>query len=294
MGKKLRMYGIKFGGGLINSDNFSKILEYSSGDARRFARNVINIRMGNHKFNLDGGIKDITTYFADTNMIRDAIVKQIDKVINDITDKLTNTGGEEGQEILSEERRQKLISAQNKLIDGRNHIKKVSGYDENTCVEENNNFNADFIQNGKFKIAEGLKEAAASLINTSVDGTETSAVSNSFQKMINKRCNHLRKIACEKYEEKYSAELYVKGVNKYKYANTWEELIEWVQTTMKDLGCSMKITAKKYATPEALETALKEYFDTNNIEYKSIEIESITNISDTEADEMEALNGDGE
>ena len=62
---------------------------------------------------------------------------------------------------------------------------------------------------------------------------------------------------------------------------------------MKDLGCSMKITTKKYTTPEALETALKEYFDTNNIEYKSIEIESITNISDTEADEMEALNGDG-
>ena len=237
MGKHLKMYGMKFGGGIINSDNFSKVLEYSRGDASRFTRNVINIRMGNHKFNLAGGLKDLKTYFADTEFLKKQVINpQIESIKTAITERLQSTV-DDGINTLTDKAREKLESALEKISKGQNSVNSVS---------DDNDFNAQNIQQAKKDIAEGAKEAAEALGSSVGMASGESININATAESIKNKLNYMRKISMDQYEEQYSAELCIKGYTHYQYTKTLEEMCAWTNEVLSGYGITKKCVSNDH------------------------------------------------
>ena len=275
MGKHLKMYGMKFGGGLINSDNFSKVLEYSRGDAARFTRNVINIRMGNHKFNLAGGLKDLKTYFADTEFLKKQVINpEIERIKASITERLQERT-QEGIQTLSEKARKKLESALSKITRGQANVDSVS---------DDNDFNSQNIQQAKKDIAEGTKEAAEVLGSSANTGDGESVNITEEAAKIKKQLNHMRKISMEQFEEQFGAELCIENHTYYKYTQTLTEMCEWLQSLLADLGIKKELKPEEYPTPESLEAMVIAQLNKKKLKYTQVEIEEIGEFDETEYD----------
>lgn len=290
MGKHLKNYAMKLGGGLINSDNFSKILEYSRGDASRFLKNALEVKLGHHKFTKLGALSDLKTYFADTDFLKkQVVIPEINSVITEINRWLHPPTSSQGEDGSTSEVTSLLPEVKKKLEDALQKIQ--SGKDDLNSVADGHDFNSENIQMAKQKIADGIKAALDAKptftpSTSTTDGEEYEPVNiTAVDQKIRKDLNYMRKISTDQYEERYSIEIrFMKSNTVFKYTKTWEELCEWTQKTLESYGINGKIDPKKCPTPDALKAVVDIQLRKHEIEYKSIEVEEITEFDETQYD----------
>lgn len=274
MGLSLKTFAIKLPKGMLSSDNFSKVIAYTRGDANLFVKNVLEVRMGHHKFKLNGGIGGLKTYFADTGFLKKITNSQIESIKTQISSILTNNNGDggEGSNPLPQEVRTKLQTALQKISDGQTCI---------DSVEDDNDFNAENLFDAKKLIKDGLKilkdvkpqlpTSSSSSENSSTQSIDYSAV----EKSINTKINHMRKISMDQFEENFSGELFIGAHHHYKYTKDMPQMVKWAQETLKLCGLEVEFDPAKFPTPESLEAMIIVKLNKNNIEYKTVEFEQI-------------------
>ena len=281
MGLSLKTFAIKLPKGMLSSDNFSKVVAYTRGDANLFVKNVLEVRMGHHKFKLNGGIGGLKTYFADTDFLKKITNSQIEGIKTQISNILTNntSGSGDGSNPLPQEIKTKLQTA----------LKKIS--DRQTCidsVEDDNDFNAENLFDAKKLIKDGLKilqdvkpqlpASSSSSGNNSTQSIDYSAA----EKSINKKINHMRKISMDQFEENFSGELFIGSHHHYKYTKDMPQMVKWAQETLKLCGLEVEFDPAKFPTPESLEAMIIVKLNKNNIKYKTVEFEQIGDFDESQ------------
>lgn len=287
MGLSLKTFAMKLPRGLQSDDNFSKIIAYTRGDANLFVRNVLEVRMGHHKFKLNGGISQLKSYFADTPFLKNITNNQLDGIKTQIQNILTQgtDNDENGINNLSTEVKNKLETALGKITQGQNSINKV---------EDDNDFNAENLFDAKKLIKDGLgilKELKPQISGLSSSsngdggdnsGTQQSLDYDAIEKSLNKKINHMRKISMDQFEENFSGELFIGSHHNYKYTQNMKQMVEWAQETLKLNDLEVELDAEKLATPEALEAMVIVKLNKNNITYKTVEFEQIGDFDESE------------
>ena len=290
MGLSLKTFAMKLPRGLQSDDNFSKIVAYTRGDASLFVKNVLEVRMGHHKFKLNGGIGQLKSYFADTPFIKNITNNQLNSVkaqIQNILTQGTNSSenGEGETNTLPTEVRNKLETALGKITQGQNSINKV---------EDDNDFNAENLFDAKKLIKDGLgilKELKSQISSFSESNSGSDGDSNSTQqsidydaieKSVNKKINNMRKISMDQFEENFSGELFIGSHHNYKYTRNMKQMVEWAQETLKLSGLEVELDSDKLTTPEALEAMVIVKLNKDNITYKTVEFEQIGDFDESE------------
>lgn len=279
MGLSLKTFAIKLPKGMLSSDNFSKVVAYTRGDANLFVKNVLEVRMGHHKFKLNGGIGGLKTYFADTDFLKKITNSQIEGIKTQISNILTNntSGSGDGSNPLPQEVKTKLETALEKISSGQTCI---------DSVEDDNDFNAENLFDAKKLIKDGLKilqDVKPQLPVSSSGNNSTQSIDYSAaEKSINTKINHMRKISMDQFEENFSGELFIGSHHHYKYTKDMPQMVKWAQETLKLCGLEVEFDPAKFPTPESLEAMIIVKLNKNNIKYKTVEFEQIGDFDESQ------------
>lgn len=279
MGLSLKTFAIKLPKGMLSSDNFSKVVAYTRGDANLFVKNVLEVRMGHHKFKLNGGIGGLKTYFADTDFLKKITNSQIEGIKTQISNILTNntSGSGDGSNPLPQEVKTKLETALEKISSGQTCI---------DSVEDDNDFNAENLFDAKKLIKDGLKilqDVKPQLPVSSSGNNSTQSIDYSAaEKSINTKINHMRKISMDQFEENFSGELSIGSHHHYKYTKDMPQMVKWAQETLKLCGLEVEFDPAKFPTPESLEAMIIVKLNKNNIKYKTVEFEQIGDFDESQ------------
>ena len=96
-------------------------------------------------------------------------------------------------------------------------------------------------------IEKGIETLVSTANSTDNDTSETTELNlNTEKKKIGTNLNKLRKWQFDKFEEEFSAELYIGSYHEYKYAKTKEELCELINTAVKSLGADLELKPEEY------------------------------------------------
>lgn len=253
--KRLKQYSVIAGGKL------SKVIAFSKGEAEIFVKNFIETHLSHAVLKAAGGLKNVTAYFCDVKYLKEQLNTQVNRLISGIDTKITDIetkleGGDisaggsgsgtafltEAQRIALEEQKTILEQAKDKLRLAKESV---------TSVQDDSDFNKEDIDRAKGYVSDtidDLKEKGiTSLTIPATDDDADSTISLDTEKRkIGNNLNRLRKWQLDKFEEEYSAELYIGAYHEYKYAKTIEELCDLINTALKSLNVDLILKASDY------------------------------------------------
>ena len=291
--KRLSQYSVIAGGKL------SKVIEFSKGEAEIYVRNFIETHLSHAVLKAFGGLKDIKAYFSDTKQLKEQVegqIKTVTDAINDTvtairqeidgyTDSLGNiipplTGDAKEK---AEEKIKSLEKAAEDIGLAKNNISEV---------EDDADFNKENIDQAKNKVFDSLEDLIEKGITSLIskksssgdEGSTTTTLNlNAEKNKIGTNLNKLRKWQFDKFEEEFSAELYIGTYHEYKYAKTKEELCELINTAVKSLGADLKLKPEEYKLSDTelirtdngknIEEAIGDILTEKHIEFKRINID---------------------
>ena len=288
--KRLSQYSVIAGGKL------SKVIEFSKGEAEIYVRNFIETHLSHAVLKASGGFLDIKGYFSDTKQLKEKVEEQanvLTKAINDtaklIQDQIDGLTGDNVMPLIGEAREK----AEEQVATLKKAANDIALAKQNVSdVKEDADFNKENIDQAKNKIFDSLEDLIEKGIETLVstanstdnDTSETTELNlNTEKKKIGTNLNKLRKWQFDKFEEEFSAELYIGSYHEYKYAKTKEELCELINTAVKSLGADLELKPEEYKLEDTelvrvdnnknMENVIGDILTAKQIKFKRINID---------------------
>ncbi len=253
--KRLSQYSVIAGGKL------SKVIEFSKGEAEIYVKNFIETHLSHAVLKASGGLMDVKGYFSDTKQIKEKIEEQIKTItsaigtrIKSLEDRI-NGISPDGENVMpligeakekAEEQIAVLKKAANEMALAKRNV---------SDVKDDADFNKENIDQAKNKVFGAINDMIESGIesltsqNPSASDNDDSVVSINLKdekKKIGTKLNKLRKWQFDKFEEEFSAEIYVDSYHEYKYTKTLEELCDQLNVAIGSLGVNLGLKPDDY------------------------------------------------